>query len=177
MWPASTEGRAFIESFEGLSLRAYLCPAGVWTIGYGHTGGVKAGDTLADQAAADALLAGDLVRFGTDVEQDLHGAPTTQHQFDAMLSLAFNIGSAGFLGSTVLRQHRAGNHAAAASAFGLWNKAMIGGVLQAVPGLTRRRAAEAVVYLTPEAETHPLAAMPRLVAGVMPQAVALPMAA
>lgn len=154
----STEGRSFIEGFEGCRLQAYLCPAGVPTIGYGHTDNVKMGDMLPDQAAADALLSEDLVRFGNVVSFDLDGAATTQHQFDALVSLAFNIGLGGFAPSTVLRNHKAGNMADQPRAFGLWNKATIDGRLQDVPGLTRRRAAEAAVYLTPERAPHPMPA-------------------
>jgi lysozyme len=81
-----------------------------------------------------------------------------------MVSLAFNVGVAGFKGSTVLRLHRQGDRRAAARAFGMWNKAMVSGRLQEVAGLTRRRAAETAFYLTQDA------------AGVkdMPQAVAPP---
>lgn len=162
----SREGRALIQQFEGLSLTAYLCPAGKWTIGYGHTEGVQPGDKIT-RAHADALLAADLVSYGNPIDEALGACETSQHEFDAMVSLAFNVGIAGCKGSTVLRLHRQGDRQGAARAFGMWNKATVNGRLQEVPGLTRRRAAEAAFYLTPDAP------------GVkdMPQAVAPPVAA
>src|SRR5258707_10613533 len=103
----SADGRKLIEQFEGLSLSAYQCPAGVWTIGYGHTQNVKPGDTVTAEMA-DTLMSSDLATFGRVVEFDCGGAPTGQHEFDALTSLAFNIGLGGFAGSTVLRLHKAG---------------------------------------------------------------------
>jgi lysozyme len=160
----STEGRALIQEFEGLSLTAYLCPAGRWTIGYGHTDGVQPGDRIT-KAHADSLLSADLVSYGEAVDAALGACEATRHEFDAMVSLAFNVGIAGFKGSTVLRLHRQGDRQGAARAFGMWNKTMVNGRLQEVPGLTRRRAAETAFYLTPEAPA----------AQDMPQAVAPPM--
>ncbi len=157
----SQDGRALIAAFEGLRLDAYLCPAGVWTIGYGHTAGVQPGQSIT-AAEADALLAGDLLSYGQHVET-LAGM-CSRHELDAMTSLAFNIGKQGFATSSVLRRHKAGDRAGAARAFGLWNKATVNGELIELPGLTRRRAAEAVCYLTPDVQT----------AEPMPQAVAAP---
>lgn len=134
-------GLALIKSFEGKRLTAYKCPAGVWTIGYGSTGPhVRPGMTISE-AEAEALLRKDLARFENTVAAALPNA--TQNQFDAMVSLAFNIGSAAFAQSTVVRRAKAGNHAGAADAFHMWNKA--GG--QEIAGLVRRRAAEAALYL------------------------------
>lgn len=159
----SPEGRALIQQFEGLSLTAYVCPAGRWTIGYGHTEGVQPGDKI-NRAHADALLRSDLVAFGSGVADALGACEASQHEFDAMVSLAFNVGLTGFRGSTVLRLHRQGNKQGAARAFGMWNKATVNGKLQEVPGLTRRRAAETAFYLTPDAPN----------VKDMPQAVAPP---
>jgi GH24 family phage-related lysozyme (muramidase) len=157
----SAEGRALIQEFEGLSLAAYLCPAGKWTIGYGHTEGVQPGDRIT-KTHADALLAADLVGYGNAVDDALGVCEASRHEFDAMVSLAFNVGIAGFKGSTVLRLHRQGDRQGAARAFGLWNKAMVNGRLQEMPGLTRRRAAETAFYLTPEAAA--VKDMPQVVA-------------
>lgn len=133
-------GLALIKSFEGCRLTAYRCPAGVWTIGYGSTGAhVREGMTISPERA-EALLRGDLARFEAAVAKAVPAA--TQNQFDAMVSLAFNIGVAAFAKSTVARKAKAGDHAGAAAAFSLWNKA--GG--KVLPGLTRRRAAEAELY-------------------------------
>lgn len=133
-------GLALIKEFEGLHLKAYLCPAKVWTIGYGSTGPhVKPGMVITE-AQADALLLKDLDRFEDTVAQ---AAPSAnRNQFDAMVSLAFNIGIGAFLKSSVLRRHLAGDHRGAAEAFGMWNKA--GG--RVLLGLQRRRAREADLY-------------------------------
>ena len=159
----SAEGRALIRQFEGLSLTAYRCPAGKWTIGYGHTDGVQHGDRIAE-GQADDLLRADLASYGNAVDAALGACAASRHEFDAMVSLAFNVGVAGFKGSTVLRLHRQGDRQGAARAFGLWNKAMVDGRLQEMAGLTRRRAAETAFYLTED--------MPGLTD--MPQAVAPP---
>jgi len=159
----SAEGRALIQQFEGLSLAAYVCPAGKWTIGYGHTEGVQPGEKIT-KAHADSLLAADLVGFAQAVDKGIGGAPTSQHEFDAMVSLAFNIGRGGFASSTVLRLHKAGNTAGAGSAFGLWRKITDPetGKLVDSPGLMARRARETAFYLTPDAP--PVKAMPQAVA-------------
>lgn len=89
-----------IKEFEGLRLTSYKCPAGVWTIGYGHTSGVKPGMTITTQQA-DTLLRGDLLPFETyvrNLELDL-----TQGQFDALVDFCFNLGT-GSLGKSTLLQ-------------------------------------------------------------------------
>lgn len=142
-------GLEIVKRNEGLRLKAYVCPAGVLTIGYGSTGPhVKPGMVITE-AEADRLLQEDLDRFEEAVER--HARNATQNQFDAMVSLAFNIGIANFRKSSVLRQHIAGQHAAAANSFALWNKAKVAGVLKELPGLTRRRAEEARLYRKPGA--------------------------
>lgn len=139
----SPQCAAFIKGFEQCRLTAYLPTANdVPTIGWGTTKGVKLG-MVWTQAQADAAFAADLGRFGVEVADMIGTAPTTQNQYDAMVSLAYNIGVTAFDGSTVRRQHKAGNYAAAADAFLLWNK-QAGKVLN---GLTRRRAAERAMYL------------------------------
>ena len=162
----STAGRDLIASFEGLSLAAYLCPAGVATIGYGHTKGVKMGARLASKVYANILLDEDLESYAAEVEKSLAATLVSQHEFDAMCSLAFNVGVTGFSSSSVLRQHKAGNKEGAARAFMMWDKATIGGVLQSVSGLTRRRAAEAGLYLTPVVAVR--LDMPQAVASPVP---------
>jgi lysozyme len=133
-------GLDLIKSFEGLELKAYLCPAKVWTIGYGSTGPhVKPGMVITE-AEAERLLREDLERFEACVAKAAPGA--SDNEFAAMVSLAFNIGEDGFRKSTVLRKHLAGDHLGAASAFAMWVKG--GG--RTLPGLVRRRAAEAQLY-------------------------------
>ncbi len=148
---------ALMHHFEERRLTAYRCPADVPTIGWGNTyyldgSRVRMGDRIAAKHA-DALYAAILERdFAAPVRAAIGNAPTTAAQFGAMVSLAYNIGMGprlwvpglkkGFRQSEVLRLHRAGNHSAAASAFGSWVRA--GG--QVSNGLVRRRAAEAALY-------------------------------
>lgn len=129
-----------IRSFEGLRLRAYLCPAGVWTIGYGATGPDIREGLVWTPAQATERLKRDLAVFATGVSRL---APrTTQGQYDALVSFAFNLGLGALRDSTLLRLHNEGKYADAAKQFARWNKA--GG--RVLGGLTRRRAAEATLY-------------------------------
>lgn len=88
----STTGLNLIKSFEGCRLTAYLCPAGVWTIGYGHTGNVKSGQKIT-QKQADNYLKSDLTRFEKHVMAFNKIYKWTQNEFDAMVSFAYNLGS------------------------------------------------------------------------------------
>lgn len=134
------KGLALIKRWEGLRLKAYLCPAKVWTIGYGSTGRhVKPGMTITEKEA-ESLLRKDLARFERKVAA-LAKSPT-QEQFDAMVALAFNIGEAGFERSSVLRAHNDRDFVRAEQAFAMWNKA--GG--RVLKGLVNRRAEEATLY-------------------------------
>lgn len=133
----------FIKSFEKCRLTAYMpTPKDRPTIGWGTTGADVHMGMTCSQAWADDRFAHDLAQFGAGVLAALGGAPTTQDQYDACVSLAYNIGVSHFQSSTVLRDHKAGDYAGAAAAFGMWNK-QAGVVLN---GLTRRRAAEAHMY-------------------------------
>jgi len=142
-------GLDLIKSFEGLRLKAYRCPAGVPTIGYGATGpDIKIG-MIWTEGQCHARLVADVARFEQAVAKALT-VTANENQFAAMVSLAFNIGAGGFARSSVLRRHNARDFAGAADAFLLWNKG--GG--RVLPGLVRRRKAERDLYLT--AETMPL---------------------
>lgn len=150
----SAKGLALIKEFEGFRSNAYPDPAHGWrvaTIGYGFTKGVKQGDTITRTEAHSRLIR-ELVEYESGVLRAT-GGNVTQPQFDALVSFAFNVGVAGMSRSTVIRRHNEGDHQSAARAFGLWNKA--GGKVW--PGLTRRRAAEAALYLTPEPRPLPVA--------------------
>lgn len=154
------EARQMIAGFEGFCANSYQCPASVWTVGYGHTGpDVYPGMTVT-RAHADALLDSDMTIADEAVRRCCPNA--TEHQRWAMVSLAFNIGVNAFAGSTVARLHARGDFIGASRAFGMWNKATVDGRLQELPGLTRRRAAEAAFYLTPDEAVEPQ---------TMPQAV------
>ena len=142
----SQNGINLISSFEGCELKAYLCPAKVWTIGFGTTvypNGVKVkkGDSCTlDQAKQ--FKAHDLKRFEKTVN-DLVKVPLTQNQFDALVSLTYNIGTGAFEKSTLLKKLNAGDYQGAADQFTVWNKGG-GKVLQ---GLVNRRAKEKEVFL------------------------------
>ena len=136
----SKAGLDLIKQFEGLYLKAYRCPAGVPTIGYGHTAGVAMGQTIAQQQADDYLRR-DVRQFERAVAR-LVSVPLTQGQFDALVSFAFNLGEGALAQSTLLRLLNAGDYAGAAAQFERWNKA--GG--RVLPGLVRRRAAERALF-------------------------------
>lgn len=131
----------FIAKFEGCELDAYKCPAGVWTIGYGHTKGVYEGMKIS-QMEANALLAEDLVKFASELIP-LVTAKVTENQYIALMSFAYNVGTTNFRSSSVLRNLNKGAITAAANAFLLWNKA--GGKVLA--GLNKRRNAERKLFL------------------------------
>jgi lysozyme len=138
-------GLAIIKKFEGLELQAYLCPAGKWTVGWGHTGPDVHSGLVISEAKAEQLLRGDLDRFEPAVSKL---APvSTDGQFSALVSFAFNLGEESLRTSTLRRMHNEGEHAKAALQFARWNKARVNGKLKALSGLTRRRAAEAALYL------------------------------
>ncbi|MBL8464310.1 MAG: lysozyme [Thauera sp.] len=165
-WPIIWPGVVEVARSEGCRLRAYRDIAGVWTIGWGETENVRPGDVMT-QDEADRLLCARLGEFAQNVEA-LLARPATPHQLAAMVSLAYNVGLAGFARSSVLRAHNAGNALAAARAFGLWNKARVRGVLEEVRGLTARRAREAALYLSRDSSYHPpLDALPDAAAGAM----------
>jgi lysozyme len=137
----SAAGRKMIEGFEGCRLEAYQDIVGVWTIGYGDTGPDVGPDIVWTQEQCDSALTN---RLQNEFEPAVNAAgPASQQQFDAMVCLAYNIGAGGFAGSTVAREHAAGNYNAAADAFLMWDKA--GG--EVCEPLLHRRQAERQVYL------------------------------
>lgn len=139
----SPHGRSLIKGFEGLSLKAYPDTSKGYSIGYGHFG-AKKGDVITREQA-DALFDGDVAKYELAVSTTTPRA--LQHEFDAMVSLAYNIGTAGFSNSTVARLHNAGDKRGAADAFRMWKKA--DGADS--PVLMKRREKERDVYL----EGHP----------------------
>lgn len=135
-------GKDLIKEFEGCKLKAYLCPAGVWTIGYGHTYGVTAGKTITQQQA-EILLNNDYADFERKVE-NLLKVDITDNQLGALTSFAFNLGLGNLQKSTLLKLVNASKFTEAAEEFIKWNKAN-GKVLD---GLTRRREAERKLFLS-----------------------------
>lgn len=140
MMQISNAGLDLIKQFEGLYLKAYRCPAGVPTIGYGHTAGVAMGQTITQQQADDYLRR-DVRQFERAVAR-LATVPLTQGQFDALVSFAFNLGEGALARSTLLRLLNEGKYTEAALQFGRWVKG--GG--KELPGLVRRRAAERALF-------------------------------
>lgn len=163
------EAIELIKSFEGIpdgdpstvKIDAYLCPAGIWTIGWGHAivdGGAQLkgpahkarartlypGGITREQA--EALLRGDLVPRAASVASLLK-RPVSDAQFGALIALVFNIGAGNLAVSTLLRKFNAGDAAGAADQFLAWDKARVDGVLQPLAGLTRRRRAERAMFL------------------------------
>lgn len=117
----SQKGIDLIKSFEGCILHTYKCPAGVYTIGYGSTGQfVKPGMTISLKQA-ESLLRVDLNRFEVAVN-GLVQVPLTQAQYDALISLAFNIGVGAFTQSTLLRKLNTGDYEGAANEFLRWTR-------------------------------------------------------
>ena len=139
-------GRMHLLAHGEPALSAYADDVGVWTIGWGHTKGVRPGQMIS-RDGAEAAFAADIAGSVAAVNAGIGSAATTQDQFDAMVILAFNIGAGNFARSTVLRNHHAGNKGAAAGAFALFNKGHVHGVLVTLAGLTKRRADEAAIYL------------------------------
>ena len=135
-------GTQLIKDSEGCKLKAYKCPAGIWTIGYGHTGpDVYAGKVITQQEA-EVILENDLKKFVDGVDQ-LVTVQLTKNQLGALVSFAFNVGLGALKNSTLLKILNQGRYADAAEQFLRWNKA--GG--KELPGLTKRREAERSLFL------------------------------
>lgn len=121
----SDDGRHRLMDREGVRLKAYRDSVGVWTIGVGHTSAagepkVTKGLTIT-HAECDAILSRDLATFEAGVNKALK-VSVTQQEFDALVSLAFNIGVGGFSRSSVVKRLNAGDRPGAAAAFLMWNK-------------------------------------------------------
>lgn len=148
----SAKGEALIKRWESYKqdlgdgrVQAYPDPAtggAPWTIGWGTTGPDVAKGTIWTREKAQERFRQHVAEFSAGVAQALESAPTTQDQFDAMVSLAYNIGLGNFRGSTLLKKHKARDYAGAQAQFAVWNKAA-GKVMK---GLINRRADEAKLY-------------------------------
>jgi len=145
----NSASKALIHEFESCKLKAYRCPAGVWTIGWGTTAEAGVGVTpregmVITQAQADHYFDLTIEKFIAEIKPHIK-RPITDNEFGAFVSLAYNIGPPRFNKSSALRFFNAGDVAKAADAILMWNKA--GGKVS--PGLVRRRAAERALFLTP----------------------------
>ena len=136
----SQEGLSLIKRFEGCELQAYKCAAGVWTIGYGSTKGVKEGDTIS-QEEADKLLLHEMEEYEGYIN-DMVTVDLEQNQFDAMVYWVFILGPANLKVSTLLKVLNAKDYEGVPAQIKRWNKAG-GKVLQ---GLIRRREAESLLF-------------------------------
>ncbi|WP_455481781.1 lysozyme [Bartonella sp. B35(2025)] len=141
----SKEGLTLIKQWEGLRLQAYQDANGVWTIGYGHT--AQAGEPLVQrgiqitESQAEILLQKDLLQFEQTVEQMVE-QPLTDEQFAALVSFCYNVGTAAFCNSTLLKKLNRGNYEAVPVELQKWTK--VGG--KCLKGLVYRRAAEAGLW-------------------------------
>jgi len=134
-------GLDLVKYYEGCYLKAYKCPAGVVTIGYGHTGSdVKMGDEITYEQAS-RLLEMDMLEFELAVQKCVK-VPVNKNQFSALVSLAFNIGAGALGASTLLRMLNSRDYEGAAQQFKRWNKARVNGKLTVLEGLVKRRKAE-----------------------------------
>lgn len=154
----NAEGLSLIKIHEGLRLKAYKDPVGIWTIGYGHTSAagdpeVKAGLEITREEA-EAILRRDLAKYEKAVA-DAVGEDLSDNQFSACVSLCYNIGPGNFVKSSIVRFIKQGRFTDAADAFLLWNRA--GGKI--LPGLVKRRASEAALFVKPGIVAKPLAKM------------------
>ncbi|OIV47456.1 lysozyme [Sodalis sp. TME1] len=138
------DGVARIKAFEGLRLTAYQCSADRWTIGYGHTSGVKAEDVITLEQAG-AFLRDDIDAVVERLNA-LTTVPVNQNQFDALCSLVFNIGIEAFATSTLLKKLNEGDYPGAAAEFPKWCKITVKGQKVRSLGLIKRRQEEKALF-------------------------------
>ena len=148
----SEQGIKMIIAFEGIEEKAYKCPSGVWTIGVGHTGKVDGSPINAGmhitQEKAMQLLRQDLAHFEEYINAEPYAKKLQQHQFDALISFIFNIGTAAFHTSTMRRKLRTGaDKDSIAAEFSRWVYGNTDGRKNKLPGLVRRRKIEAEIFL------------------------------
>lgn len=146
----STAGQTFIHGFEAFRAKAYKDVKGIPTIGWGHSSAAGpphvAMGMVITLAEGNAIFARDITKFERAVLDLCKGIVLAQHEFDALVSLIYNIGEGAFEGSSVLRHLKAGKRQAAADAMRAWNKS--GRPKRVIAGLVRRRAAERKLLLT-----------------------------
>ena len=137
----SSKGLDLIKNAEGLSLRAYRCPTGVLTIGYGHTGNDVKPGMLITAVEASKLLQDDVARFEIGVSEIIN-KPMTQGQFDALVDFAFNLGLGALRGSTLATKFKNGDIKGASRELSKW----VWGGGKMLPGLVKRREAARVLF-------------------------------
>lgn len=135
-----------IRGHEGLRLVAYLDSVGVWTIGYGDTGPDVVKGLTITKVQAEERLRKRLREFEGYINRAVK-VKLTQNQFDALVSLVYNIGPTNFNASTLLRKLNASDYVGAADQFLVWNKGRVDGKLVVINGLTNRRHEERELFL------------------------------
>ena len=141
-----TQNIEAIRGHEGLRLVAYLDSVGVWTIGYGDTGPDVVKGLVITKAQAEERLRKRLREFEGYANRAVK-VKLTQNQFDALVSLVYNIGPTNFISSTLLRKLNARDYVGAADQFLVWNKGRVEGKLVVINGLTNRRHEERELFL------------------------------
>jgi lysozyme len=148
-------GLALIRDAEGLRLRAYRDATGIWTIGYGHTSAAGAPKVVSrleiTRDEAETILARDVATFARGVASAVT-VPLNDDQFSALVSFAYNVGLGNFRSSSVLKAVNAADFEAVPQRLALWVKA--GG--KTLPGLIKRRAAEAALFTKQDEVASPV---------------------
>lgn len=140
MKTTSQAGINLIKQFEGFRSEAYLCPAKIWTVGYGTTKNVHQG-MVVTEGQAETFLFDDVKIFEKTINECVI-VPLTQNQFDALVCFVYNVGPGNFKSSTLMKKLNAGEYSAVPSELEKWNKG--GG--KVLPGLVKRRQAEANLW-------------------------------
>ena len=144
MTKINKRGLNLIKEFEGLQTNAYRDAADVLTIGYGHTKGVKEGDSITEQFA-EIMLDKELREYEGYVDQMVN-VPLDENQHAALVSFVYNLGPTNFANSTLLKRLNEGRYEDVPEQIKRWNKARVNGELTELEGLTRRRQAEADLF-------------------------------
>jgi lysozyme len=166
-----------VKKWEGFKAEAYLCPANVWTIGYGTTTRAGVGLTVTrgmkiTKEEAEHYLQKGLNAFAEQIRPHI-AAPINDNEFGAFVSLAYNIGPSAFIKSSALRHFNAGDKKKTAAAIKLWNKARVKGELQVMQGLNNRREDEVKLFQTPVATPTSVASQPSVIATILSRVVSL----
>lgn len=150
----SSDGIALIKEFEGRKLSSYKCPAGIWTIGYGHTTAAGFPEVVPNMtisaAQAEDILRRDLTKYEDAVDKAVTVA-LTQSQFDALVSFCYNVGPGAFAKSTLVKKLNRGDYGSVPGELMKWNKANG----KELAGLTKRRRAEAALWRKLDASAAP----------------------
>jgi len=140
------QGVKFIQSFEALKLKAYKDSVGVWTIGWGHTRDVEKGDRITEEEA-EKFIVEDIKVAEADINRFVE-VELSENEFSALTSWVFNLGGGNLKTSTMLRRLNEGKKKEAANEMLRWDKAKVDGRMITLRGLTRRREAERIMFLT-----------------------------